>query len=60
MLNVDWFQPFERINSVSIGAIYVVCMNLPREVRFLRENVFLVGIIPSLDKEPKLDNFLQL
>ena len=60
MVNVDWFQPFKRVNSVSVGVIYLVCMNLPRELRFLRENVILAGIIPALDREPSsLNTFLQ-
>ena len=60
LINVDWFQPFERRCDVSIGAFYGVLMNLPRNIRFKRENVLLIGIIPALDKEPKsLSSFLQ-
>jgi len=33
MLNVDWFQPFKH-SLYSVGAIYMVIMNLPREQRF--------------------------
>ena len=53
MLNVaiDWFQPFKN-GTMSVGVIYLALMNLPRELRFKRENVFLVGIIPSLKSEP--------
>ena len=59
MLNVDWFQPFSRRNDVSIGVLYLV-MNLPRNLRFQRENVILVGVIPALDHEPKsLNHFLE-
>ena len=42
-LNSDWFQHSE-------GAIYLSVLNLPA---FLKENLFLVGIIPGL-KEPDL------
>ena len=53
MLNVDWFQPFKH-TTYSVGAVYLVIMNLPRSVRFKRENVILVGILPGLS-EPKRD-----
>ena len=56
MLNVDWFQPFKQRSSYSVG-IYFVIMNLPRSQRFKFENVILVGIIPSLESEPKLHTF---
>ena len=48
--NVDWFRPYTHTNE-SIGAIYMVVLNLPREVRFKPENVLLCGIIPG-PKEP--------
>ena len=32
MINVDWFQPYKHINY-SVGAIYVVILNLPRHLR---------------------------
>ena len=50
MLNVDWFQPV----LYSVGALYMVLMNLPRTERFKQENVFLVGVIPG-PHEPKLN-----
>lgn len=53
MLNVDWFQPFKH-SLYSVGALYMVLMNLPRSERFKPENVFLVGIIPG-PHEPKLN-----
>ncbi|XP_048255122.1 uncharacterized protein LOC125381851 [Haliotis rufescens] len=59
MLNVDWFQPFDRRSDISVGALYMVLMNLPRDERFKRENCLLVGIIPALSKEPEsLNSFL--
>lgn len=59
MLNVDWFRPTLH-GSDSIGFIYMVVMNLPREERFKPENVMVIGIIPG-PKEPKLhiNSFLQ-
>ncbi|XP_030600828.1 uncharacterized protein LOC115790939 [Archocentrus centrarchus] len=53
MLNVDWFQPFENA-PYSVGAIYLVVLNLPREDRFKVENMILVGLIPG-PKEPSLN-----
>ncbi|XP_063077496.1 uncharacterized protein LOC134467584 [Engraulis encrasicolus] len=53
MLNVDWFQPFKDA-PYSVGAIYLVILNLPREDRFKEENMILVGLIPG-PKEPSLN-----
>ena len=58
MLNADWFQPFKHLSSFSVGAIYLVLLNLPRSLRFKRENVVLVGIIPDMTKEPPTNTFL--
>lgn len=52
-LNVDWYQPFEHTRH-SEGAIYLTVLNLPREVRYLQENVMVIGVIPG-PKEPKLN-----
>lgn len=46
MMNIDWFQPFKR-TTYSIGVIYLVIMNLPRNERFLPKNVIICGIIPG-------------
>ena len=60
MLNVDWFQPFKHRNDYSVGVMYMVLMNLPRNIRFKKQNVILVGIIPALAHEPKsLNHFLE-
>lgn len=53
MLNIDWFQPFKH-SLYSVGALYMVLMNLPRSQRFKLENVFLVGVIPG-PHEPNLN-----
>ena len=59
MLNLDWFQPFKHTTD-SVGAMYITIMNLPRNERFKRENVILLGIIPAMDHEPPHVNaFLQ-
>ena len=52
MLNVDWFQPFKH-SPYSLGAIYMVILNLPRVERFKESNVLLLGVIPG-PSEPKL------
>lgn len=58
MLNFDFFQPFKHCTD-SIGAIYLVLVNLPRKERYKRENVILAGLIPSLESEPNtLNTFL--
>lgn len=56
-LNVDWFNPFGRRTAgkhASVGGVYMVCMNLPIHLRYLVENVYLVGIIPG-PNEPTVD-----
>ena len=51
-LNIDWYQPYKHRSDVSIGVIYLVLLNLPREERYKRENWVVVGVIPNLKKEP--------
>lgn len=51
MLNIDWFRPYKH-TPYSVGAIYLVVTNLPRSVRFRKENVILVGIIPGPTEPP--------
>lgn len=53
-LCVDGFNPFQNKQAgkkASSTAIYMVCLNLPRDIRFLEENMYLVGVIPG-PKEP--------
>ena len=58
-INIDWFQPFMRRNDRSVGVIYLVLLNLPREQRFKWENIIVAGIITEMTKEPKsLNTFL--
>ncbi|KAG9270975.1 hypothetical protein AMEX_G13841 [Astyanax mexicanus] len=60
MLNVDWFQPYKSIHD-SVGVMYLVVMNLPREERFKEENIIVAGIIPG-PHEPKkhINGFLNV
>ena len=53
IFNIDWFQPFKN-SEYSLGALYLVLLNLPREIRFRKENILLVGLIPG-PKEPEHD-----
>ena len=48
MCNIDWFRNYKH-RSNSIGALYIVILNLPREIRYLPENLILCGIIPCLE-----------
>ena len=58
-LNVDWFQPYIHTKS-SVGVIYVTILNLPRYLRYKRENVILLGIIPGPHEPRKnINTFLQ-
>ncbi|KAI0363206.1 hypothetical protein BV20DRAFT_958767, partial [Pilatotrama ljubarskyi] len=48
-LSVDGFNPFQSKQAkqqVTVTAIYMYCFNLPPELRYLPENVYLVGVIP--------------
>ena len=57
MLNLDWFQPFEHVNY-SVGVMYAVVLNLPRQERFKLKNVLLLGIIPDIGGEPQVPSFI--
>ena len=46
LLNIDWLQPYKHL-EYSVGVMYLVILNLPRSIRFKRENVILIGIIPG-------------
>lgn len=57
-LNVDWFQPFKHTQH-SVGVLYMAVQNLPREIRFLAENILIVGIIPGPHEPSKnINSFL--
>lgn len=43
--NIDWWQPFD--STYSMGAIYLTILNLPRDVRYLPENMILVALLPG-------------
>ncbi len=54
---MDGFNPFqakEAKQTVSATAIYLVLLNFPPELRYLPENMYLVGVIPG-PGHPSLD-----
>ena len=53
MLNVDWFNLFIH-NIYLVGVVYLTILNLPRALRFKRENIILYGLIPGRS-EPLLN-----
>lgn len=56
-LCMDGFNPFimkEAGKKVSVGSVYMVLLNLPVDIRYQVENMFLVGIIPG-PAEPSLE-----
>ena len=60
MLNIDWFQPFKRRADISVGVLFLVILNLPRNQRYKRENVILLGVLPPLSKLPdSVNTFLE-
>ena len=60
MLNCDFFQPMKHRKDYSVGVFYLALLNFSRAERFKWENIIVLGIVPSLDKEPKdLNQFLE-
>ena len=53
LVDVDWFQPFKH-SAYATGAIYIAIQNLPREERYIHENVMFIEVIPG-PREPKRD-----
>lgn len=49
MLNLDWFQPYKSTIH-STGVIYASICNLPRDIRFKRENLLILGLLPGPDE----------
>lgn len=57
-LHVDFFNPegmTQRGASTSSGIISMACLNLPLDVRYKPENMYLAGIIPG-PKQPSLES----
>ena len=49
VLNLDWFQPFEGTIH-STGVLYAAICNLPRDIRFKREIILILGLLPGPDE----------
>src|SRR5436305_5097176 len=49
MINLNWFQLFDSA-SYSTDAIYGVICNLPHEVRFKKENMLILALLPGPDE----------
>ncbi|KAI0833370.1 hypothetical protein BC628DRAFT_1308471, partial [Trametes gibbosa] len=48
-LAVDGFNPYQSKTAkqkVTSTAIYLICFNIPLHLRYLPENMYLVGVIP--------------
>ena len=61
MLNFDFFQPMKHRKDYSVGVFYLAISNLPRAERFKRENLIVMGTVPSLGQETKnLNQFWSL
>ncbi|KAG9016819.1 hypothetical protein FRB90_002069, partial [Tulasnella sp. 427] len=60
---VDWFGAHggKSGKAHSIGAVYLICQNLPPALRFREDNVCLVGLIPGPRKPhgQQVNHFLQ-
>ena len=57
-LSVDSFNPFHNKTakqSVSSTGIWLVLLNFPQHLRYLKENMCAVGVIPGPDKPSKED-----
>ena len=61
MINLNWFQPFE-LSVYSYRAIYGVICNLPREIKFKKENILTLSLLPGLSevKLHKINHYLAL
>src|SRR5205823_10466932 len=59
MLNLDWFQPFDG-TSHSTGVLYAAICNLSRDIRFKRENLLIISILPGPNEVSlhKINNYL--
>ncbi|PKC07317.1 hypothetical protein RhiirA5_389857 [Rhizophagus irregularis] len=57
MINLDWFQPFES-SIYSCRMIYGVICNLSCDIRFKKENMLILGLLPE-PHEPIVNELLE-
>ena len=55
-IDLSTWQPFSKSaeKTHSVGAVYMACLNLPAEIRYKPENIYLASIIPG-PREPSVD-----
>ncbi|KAG1442639.1 hypothetical protein G6F56_010981 [Rhizopus delemar] len=60
-LNVDWFQSSKQ-TTYSVGAGYLTINNLPRHLRYRKENIILVCLMsgPTEPDTTQIHNYLQV
>lgn len=54
-LSVDFFNPLSNKQvgkKFSVGLITLVCLNLPPDIHYKPENMFLAGVIPGPHEPP--------
>jgi hypothetical protein len=61
IINLDWFQPFKS-SVYNTGAIYGIIYNLLRNIRFKKENMLILGLLPGPQevKTHQINHFLAL
>jgi hypothetical protein len=58
LLNTDGFQVSTTLNYSVVG-VYLAIFNLPAEVRYLRKNMVLVGLVPGGKEKIGLQSFMK-
>ncbi|KJA14089.1 hypothetical protein HYPSUDRAFT_72760 [Hypholoma sublateritium FD-334 SS-4] len=62
-LAVNGFNPFQNKTakqSVSSTAIWLVLLNLPPDLRYLHENLYVAGVIPGYPSLDEINHYLDL
>jgi len=55
----DWFQPWKRV-QYSVGVLFACLLNLPREERHKKDNLFVIGVFPGgTEKNLNLNSLLR-
>lgn len=57
--STDGVQLFRKGKSHTIFPMMLVCLNLSPEIRFLQDNIILLGIMPGPDKPKDIDSYLR-